>query len=290
MARRYDAVIVEGSTGARQGYVDLIAAAIVARLRHGPAVVITDCTWKSGSSWLDRQLNQIGIRILDTPKTTYCVLSRDEVATFPRTWGVDGSRVAFTPWPYTIGLQDSEAAGTADGTVFAGGDSLRDYEPLIAAAAGLPAEVAIATRRRDVIERIDLPPNVRAGPVTHERYVELMRRATVVVVAMADTKDRSSGQTTYVNAMAMGKLVVTPDTLGIRDYIDDRVTGLLVPPGDVGTLRDTLRWAVDPANAGEVRSIGERARRAALERFTPDGYVENLLAVARAAADRLNGP
>jgi glycosyltransferase involved in cell wall biosynthesis len=236
---------------------------------------------------MERRVNRIGIRILDTPKTTYCVLSRDEVATFPRTWGVDGSRVAFTPWPYTIELLDRDVEEPEDGGVFAGGDSLRDYDPLIAAAEQVPAQVVIATRRRDVIERTDLPPNVRAGPVPHDRFVQLMRRAAVVVVAMADTKDRSSGQTTYVNAMAMGKLVVAPDTLGIRDYIDDRVTGLLVPPGDVAALRDALRWAIDPANAGEVRSMGERARRTALERLTPDGYVENLLAVAGAAMDRL---
>jgi hypothetical protein len=51
-------------------------------------------------------------------------------------------------------------------------------------------------------------------------------------------------------------------------------------------MRAALDWVLDPANAGEVRALGERARRAALERFGPERYVERLLDVVDLALER----
>jgi hypothetical protein len=284
---RYDALVLDGSIGLRGGYLDLLAAAAVRRLRQGPAVVIADCTWKLGSSRFDRIAMRAGIRALDGPAVTYCVLSNDEVAIFPRTWGVDGRRVAFVPWPYILG--DDDIGVTAEsGAIFAGGDSLRDFSPLIEAARGLEQRFTIATRRRDVRERNAVPQNVEIVALSHDDYVARLRAASIVVVPLVPTHERSAGQTTYVNALAMGKLVVVTDCLGVRDYIEHEVTGLVVPPGDSEALRKTLLWALDPVNAGSVQRMRERARASAQERFRPDDYVANLLRVARAAVSRLS--
>jgi glycosyltransferase involved in cell wall biosynthesis len=128
---------------------------------------------------------------------------------------------------------------------------------------------------------------VELGALPHEQYVERLRRSPVVVVPLVPTANRSAGQTTYVNALAMGKLVVVTDCLGVRDYVEHRVTGLVVPPGDAQALREALAWAVDPANAAEVRAIRERARALAQERFRPDEYVASLLRVAASSRQRL---
>jgi hypothetical protein len=285
-AGRYDAIVLDGSIGARGGYVDQLAAGLIGRMRHGPAVVISDCTWKRGSWWLDRLACRAGIWMADGPRVTYCVLSTDELATFPRTWGVDPERVAFTAWPYTLPQELLSLPLTDDGGLFAGGDSLRDYDTLIRAAQGLDAEVTVATRRRRVAGSA-FPPNVRLGPLTHRRFVDGMRRALAVVVPLLPTTDRSAGQTTYVNAMAMGKPVIATDRLGIRDYIQDGVTGRLVPPGDVPALREALRWAIDPANREELQRLGTRARDFALEHLRPEAYVAELVRVARQSPGRV---
>jgi glycosyltransferase involved in cell wall biosynthesis len=285
-ARRYAAVVLDGSVGLRKGYVDLLAAAIIGRTRSGPVVVIGDCTWKRGANWLDRLACRIGIRLVDSPRVSYCVLSTDEVSIFPRTWGVDPERVSFTPWPYVVSHEHLDAAPVRERTVFAGGDSMRDYAPLLEAARGLDAEVTIATRHPDVAEMGAAPENVRIGPVSRAEYVELMRGARAVVVPLRPTVERSAGQTTYANAMAMGRLVIVTDVLGVRDYVDDGLTGLIVPPSDAPALRRALSWAVDPGNRAAADRIAARAREFALERLSPDEYVANLLRVARRSLER----
>jgi hypothetical protein len=284
-SRRYDAIVLDGSIGIRGGYVDQIAAGLIGRMRHGPAVVISDCTWKRGSWWLDRLACRAGIWLADGPRVTYCVLSSDEVRMFPRTWGVDPHRVALTLWPYTLPGDQVSSSPLDDGGVFAGGDSLRDYETLLLSAGRIDAQVTIATRTSSSASGLPIPPNVRLGPLPFDRFVESMRRARVVVVPLVPTTDRSAGQTTYVNAMAMAKPVIATDTLGIRDYIEDGTTGVLVPPGDLRALTDALRWAVDPANRDEVRLMGERARAAALKRLRPEDYVGGLVTIARRSMD-----
>jgi glycosyltransferase involved in cell wall biosynthesis len=161
------------------------------------------------------------------------------------------------------------------GGVFAGGDSLRDYGPLIAAAEGLPAQVTIASRT----EPGPVPPNVALGALPGPRYDELFRESAVVVVPLERRSDRSAGQQTYLNAMVLGKPVVVTDALGVRDYVEDGETGFIVPPGDAAALRERLRWILDPANEVEVRAVAGRGRRAALDRFGPNDYVERLLDV-----------
>jgi glycosyltransferase involved in cell wall biosynthesis len=281
-AGRYDAIVVDGSVGLKAGYLDVMAAGAIGKRRRGPVVLIADATWKRGKSALDRTAMQAGIRLVDAPRVHYCVLSHEEVRQFPRTWGVDPGKVHFTPWPHTLAPHELEA--TREGGIFAGGDSMRDYGPLVEIAGDIDAEITIATRLP--LSASSTTPNLRVGPLPHETFVEELRRASIVVVPMVQTQERGAGQTTYVNAMALGKLVVVTDTTGARDYIEDGVTGSIVPVGDADALRNVLRWATDPTNRGETGAIAERARGVALDRFSPDQYVINLLSVAREALGR----
>jgi hypothetical protein len=289
-ARRFEAVVLDGSIGIRGGYVDQIAAGLLGRMRAGPAVVISDCTWKRGTWWLDRLACRFGLLLADGPRVTYCVLSTDEATVFPRTWGVDPGRVKVTAWPYILPQEELLKESSDNGPLFAGGDSLRDYPTLLRAAEEVEAEVTVATRRGRALSADGLPPNVRVGPLPPARFMEAMRRARAVIVPLKPTTDRSAGQTTYVNAMAMGKAVIASDCLGIRDYIQDGVTGILVPPGDVAALAEALRWAADPGHRDEVRRMGARARDVALERFRPEAYVAELVKIARRSPGRVPSP
>ena len=161
---------------------------------------------------------------------------------------------------------------------------MRDYAPLFAAAAQIPATFTLAVQQQPLIP---LPSNVHAGAVPRDEFLAAMRRSRVVVVPMRAGLARSAGQQTYLNAMAIGKLVVVTDTPGVRDYVEHGVTGLIVPPGDPAALTDALQWALATANESAVRQIAAEGRRVARTRFSPMRHVEALLAVAcRAAEDR----
>jgi glycosyltransferase involved in cell wall biosynthesis len=278
-AEDYDALMLNGSVGTSELYVDLVAAGLAARRRHPPAIVLYDCSWKLGTV-LDRIACHVGIRLIDSPAITYCVLSSEEREIFPRTWSVDADRVVFTPFSHTLSDEDLDAGITHDGPVFAGGNSLRDYGPLVEAARGLDARVVIASKLLSQEALQAAPPNVEAGPVPHERFVELMRTASVVVTPIERGSVRSAGMQTWLNAMALGKLAIVTDSFGARDYIEHRRTGLIVAPGDAQALHEALRWALDPAHATEVDEIRRRGADLARTRFSPEAYAESLLAVA----------
>ena len=270
----YDAFILNLS-----GRREQLAAAMLRRLRPRLGLVLTDCTWKVESSMPARIASRAGIRLMDGPRTRYCVLSSAEEALFPRTWGVSPERVAYTPWYVWLSVQEEALSTNRGGFVFAGGDSMRDYGSLIEAARELPMEVRIASYSGPP-QGSEPPPNVSFGSLPPEQYFKTMCEASVVVVALAADTERSAGQQSYLNPIAKGKLVVLNDTTGVRDYLRDRETALIVPSGDPAALAQAIGWALDPANADAVDRIADQGRREVRERFGLDRYVGQLVDLA----------
>jgi glycosyltransferase involved in cell wall biosynthesis len=275
-SKRHEAVVLNGS-GSPVG--ELSAGAIISRRRRPPRIIVADCVW-GWRSRSDRLASRTALALLDGSHVHYCVHSRAQKERFPELWGVDAERVHVTPYYYTLSEEELAVSTERDGTVFAGGDSHRDYRPLIEAAREIDAPVVLATGRLSEDQRARAPRNVSApGRVPHERFVDLMRRASAVVVPLESRDDRSAGEQTYLNAMVMGKPVIVVDSMGVREYVSDGETGLVVPPGDPGALAAALAWALDPANEVEVERMTERARETALARYGPDHYVAGLLRV-----------
>ncbi len=119
-----------------------------------------------------------------------------------------------------------------------------------------------------------------AGPVSPGRFFELLRNARVVVVALDARDDRTAGQQTYLNAMALGKPTIVSDSPGVREYVEDGRTGLVVPPANPDALSRALRWVLDPANESALERMGAEAEREALSRFSPARYAQRTLEVA----------
>lgn len=77
-------------------------------------------------------------------------------------------------------------------------------------------------------------------------------------------------------AMAAGRPVVTADTPGAREVLEDGVSALLVPPGDAGALAAALaRLGADP---GLRRRLGDAAHEVFLLRGAPAAAAADLLA------------
>lgn len=74
--------------------------------------------------------------------------------------------------------------------------------------------------------------------------------------------------------MAAGKAIVASRSGQITEVIQDGLTGLLVKPGDADEMAQAIRRLLsDPA---ERRSLGENARRQALERHSWESYIQRL--------------
>lgn len=278
----HDAVVLEGESRLNQ-----LAAVALRRLRSSVPLVIEDCTWGPGVSRLDRFLSTAGARAMDGPLTHYCVLTAAEQRMFQENWRVPADRVHHTPWYHGLTLEQLRAPVRDGGFVFSGGDSLRDYMPLIEAARELPdMQLRVGARRPPPIPRDELTPNVDFRSLPRTEYERSMRDSSAVVVALAKTTRRSAGQNNYLNPMALGKLVIVTDGVGVREYIEDRRTGLVVEAGNPRALTEALRWALDPANQAECRAIAERGREDVLTRFSPDAYVGRLLDVVDEAVGR----
>lgn len=267
-ARSADALLLNGS-----GRLDQVAAALIAR-RSSIPIVISECTWGRGDGALDRLACQLGAWATDGARVDFCVLSSEEVTTFRSTWPISNGNVRFTPYCFTLTADELAVETRDDGGVFAGGDSYRDYDVLLAAARAVSEPMILATRQVDVARA---PHNVRARPVAHPEFVDLLRRAKVVVVPLRGDTERSAGQQTYLNAMALGKLVIATAAPGVRDYIEDGKTGLIVPAGNVDALVSVLRWSLAPSNSEAIDEIRVAARTRALTRFTPQLYLRTLL-------------
>jgi len=83
-----------------------------------------------------------------------------------------------------------------------------------------------------------------------------LHRASVIVLP---TRLREGVPRTILEAMACGRAVITSDAPGCSDTVDDGVSGLIVPPGDVPALARAMRTLAE--NPALVRRMGEAARR-----------------------------
>jgi hypothetical protein len=270
----------------------LLAAALA---RRGTPVLLMECHWEPGSRRLSRLLGSASItpgvdmpvRPLpgfasaisahDHPRMHYAVLSSEERELFSQAWKIDPDRIHVTPY-WAPAASPDWGDDVIDTTVFAGGDSLRDYRSLLEAAPMIDGEVFIATH-------LPMPPScatVRAVP--HAEYTALSRGARVHVVPLVDHAVRGAGHQTYLSAMALGRPVVVTDSPGVREYVEDGVTGFVVP-NEAGVLADTINMLLADASASE--RVGAAAKQAVASNYTGHQYHRRLCDLASTiAADR----
>ncbi|WP_169914651.1 glycosyltransferase family 4 protein [Rhodococcoides yunnanense] len=177
----------------------------------------------------------------------------------------------FTPQPQTTGAS----------VLGVGNDKHRDHATFCAAvnrlAPSLGAHVELATRL-DVGDpgRVDVIPHLSHADL-RDRY----RAARVVALALHPNV-HVSGVTALLEAMACARPVVITDNPGIREYIEDGVTGFLVPAGDVDAMTAAIEKLLrDPAMGDEM---GLRARKTVEARFTTEIQASALAELIRTAS------
>jgi glycosyltransferase involved in cell wall biosynthesis len=119
-------------------------------------------------------------------------------------------------------------------------------------------------QHRAYVERLGLADRVDfTGALFGEHLVEELQQAAVLVLPSL-TEAESFGMV-LIEAMACGTPVVGSTVGGIPHVISDGVTGLLVPPGDVGALADASRLLLADADAAD--RIGAAGRRSVVDHY-----------------------
>ena len=188
-------------------------------------------------------------------------------------FGVSPSRLfQYETSKYLDKFDPHEAA--SDGPIMSVGVAKRDYATLITALAVLPecsAELYISSKFGDTLQKhahISLPNTVKiAGWVPDEELLRRYHHARFVAVPLEDTTHSGAGINAVLEASALGKAVIATNTGGMRTFVKDGETGILVPPGDAGAWVDAIRllWT-QPQLANRM---GEAGRRYIQARFSP---------------------
>src|SRR5205823_765280 len=141
---------------------------------------------------------------------------------------------------------------------------------LVGAARGLPLRVV-----GDGPLRAQVPSEGFVAPAELGPWYE---RAAVV----AAPSRREGYGVVAREAMAWGRPVVASTVGGLADAVEDDVTGVLVPPGDVVALRAALERLLGDR---ELRArLGAAAREKAHREYSRTAAADALLAVYRTAA------
>ena len=145
---------------------------------------------------------------------------------------------------------------------------------LVEAANGIPLVIVGDGPLR---ERV---PGAR-GFVTHDELLKLYERAAVVAVPSY----REGFGVVCAEAMAHARPVVASSVGGLLDLVADGETGIHVPPGDVGALREALQTLL--ADRDLRHRLGEAGRERVRERFSWAAVTDSTIAAyGRASGKR----
>ncbi|MBI4280777.1 glycosyltransferase family 4 protein [Candidatus Uhrbacteria bacterium] len=146
-----------------------------------------------------------------------------------------------------------KTVGTARLLLVGSGDRLTYFEHLVAES-GIASRVSFASA------------------VSSEELPAYYRLADVLVLPSLDRSEAFG--LVLLEAQASGVPVVSSNLPGVRTVLEDKKTGLLVPPGDAAGLTDALRWLF---NHPEERGVmGQAARERILAKYRWDTVIDHL--------------
>jgi len=203
--------------------------------------------------------------------------SRGEISDKPETIR---DKYVFFPLP---GDGDFDALQTRAGDyIFSGGGALRDFASLIDAVRGLDVTLKIVTFSPKTLGYTgELPDNCKVyWKMPLQEFLEMIAGAKFVVVPIYKdwggplVVNRSN--TTVIQALCLGKAVITTWEESVDEYVAHGREGLLVPEGDVDGYRQAiLRLLQSP----ELLESCEKNARIKAQELTYAKFLERLVAM-----------
>lgn len=173
--------------------------------------------------------------------------------------------------------------------IFSSGMAYRDYDTFVDAVSDLPlgAKIAAGGRGYSLQFRGSVPAapsSVELLPPTDAAGMrELYQNAGVVAISVAPGRTDAAGCSAVLEGMCCGRPVVATATEGLRDYIRDGETGILVEPGSAKAFRDALVRVLEDRELG--CRLGQCARAECESRLSLGALVNGLADAAKDACD-----
>jgi mannosyltransferase len=140
-----------------------------------------------------------------------------------------------------------------------------------------PDQMMFASELKGKIEAAGLASRI---VITGELPIEDVQRWYKPLTIYAFTSRNEGFGLTLIEAMAVGAALVASRAGAAELVVEDGVTGVLTPPGDVDALVAALEPLMrDPTSAA---AMGSRARARVLEKFSLDAEAEGIAKVYRA--------
>jgi glycosyltransferase involved in cell wall biosynthesis len=152
-------------------------------------------------------------------------------------------------------------------------------------------EAARQLKERHPEVRVSLVGHLDPSPdsISQAELDELIRGGVVFMGSMADVRPAIAAHSIYVlpsyregtprsvlEAMAMGRPVITTDAPGCRETVENGVNGWLITPRDASALFRAMHTMV--VQAGELQRMGEASREFAERKFDVNKVNGNILA------------
>ncbi len=129
-------------------------------------------------------------------------------------------------------------------------------------------------------DRLDLHSRIRfTGWIsTDEKLQHYEKCSFFVLPAVYDKQGDIEGLgVVMIEAMSCHKPVIASNAGGITDIVQDRINGLLVPPGNTSALARAIRTLASDTKLS--KKMGERAKKSIDERFNWDKIVNKLISL-----------
>jgi glycosyltransferase involved in cell wall biosynthesis len=163
--------------------------------------------------------------------------------------------------------------------IFTGGQSYRDFPTIIEAVRDMDIELKVLAFYPDRVKASvnSIPPNCNIyQSIKTEYYLGVMNECLFVAVPLL--KNSHAGITTIVQAMTLGKVVITTAGASVDDYVTDGVDGFLIPEGDIAKVREVMQKLIlNP----ELRQTMEKATLKRAETYTYQGYVNRVQTIVQ---------
>lgn len=184
------------------------------------------------------------------------------------------SKYEFIPLPADGPFHLLQPSSSRD-YIFAGGGAGRDFGALIEAVKGLDVHLEIVTFSPKTLNYSgELPENCQVHwKMPPQKFLQLMAGASFVVAPLVEGK-HPHGHTTIVQALRLGKAIITTKNTSIDDYVSAGEEGLLVSSGNVSEYRQAILklW-----NEPELRASLERCAHIKGLNLTYEVYAQKLV-------------
>jgi glycosyltransferase involved in cell wall biosynthesis len=182
-------------------------------------------------------------------------------------------------WAVDLDFYKSEESPVVDPPLaLSAGKTKRDYDTLAKAFAGLDCRLEIYCSAQSAPQLqpasniqvfFDTKSPTQSATLSVPQLLERYRDSLVVAIPLqASEVRRTSGSTSLLEAMAMGRPVVMT-TNSFLDIEKERV-GIFVEPSDIEAWREAITYLVD--HPDEAKEMGRRARRLCEDRFELADY------------------